>query len=548
MTLRFGYILLLSGLGLTNLAAMEIQAKVDRNPVALQQSFTLTFTAEDDPDDDPDFSPLSQQFQILNQQRSSQSSWINGKSQHIQEWHLSLMAKRAGEFLIPPIAFGKDISTPLKLKVNEQIQAIENSGDLFLEAELNRSKVYQQSQVLLSLRFYRRVQMTQAKLSEPELADVMMERLGEDASYSTRINGIEYAVTERKYALFPQQAGELIIPPISVDAEVINYKAGRQGFWGQAVTETRRIQSKPIKVQVLPIATGFDTSNWLAAEDLQLTEQWSDPSMQVKAGQPITRTLKLVAQGTTVAQLPELASLAVPAGLKTYPDQPQLHEEKRSDGLQASREDKIALIATQAGEYLIPEVAISWFNTQTGQKQIARLPASKIQVLPAIVAVPQPTMPEVEQISIQPVQQDEQRGFWQALSAFLALGWLLTTVYLLRRPAKTLSESIAETAKPISNNDYRQNLQHACQSAQPELARSALLGYFSANNLALIVNQHPVLADAVGDLSQALYAQSAGVWQGELLWQAFLQFEKTYVESPRVKNAKGLEPLFKLAS
>ena len=527
---------------------MEIKVEVDRNPVALQQSFTLIFSAADDPDSDPDFSPLKQQFEILNQQRSSQSSWINGKSQHSQEWHLSLMAKQAGELLIPPIAFGKDFSKPLKLKVSEQTQAIESSADLFLEAEISSTKVYQQSQALLSLRFYRRVQMTQAKLSEPELADMVMERLGEDTSYSTRINGVEYAVTERKYALFPQQPGQLIIPPISVDAEVLSYKNGRQSFWGQAITETRRIQSKPIKVQVLPVAAGFDAANWLAAEELQLTEQWSDPSMQVKAGQPITRTLKLTAHGTTVAQLPELTSLGVPEGLKTYPDQPQLHEEKRSDGLLASREEKIAFIATQAGEYQFPEVNISWFNTQTGQKQIARLPASKIEVLPSIIAAPQSSTQEPELLTSQPMQQDHQLWMWQALSAFLAIAWGLTTMYLLRRQSKSLPVFVSQAANPVTNHQHRQMLEQACKASQPELARTALLGYFAADNLSQIVGQQVVLSDAVAELSHALYAQSSAVWQGELLWKAFLQIENSQARMPAAKNAVGLEPLFKLAS
>ena len=548
MIRRLFYILILSGLGLTRLAAMEIKVEADRNPVALQQSFQLVFSAPDDPDSEPDFSPLRQQFDILNQQRSSQSSWINGKSQHSQEWHLSLMAKQAGDLLIPPIAFGKDVSKPLKIKVTEQVQATESSADLFLEAVIDTPKVYQQSQALLSLRFYRRVQMTQAKLSEPELADVVMERLGEDASYSTRINGTEYAVTERKYALFPQQPGDLIIPAITVDAEVLNYKGGRQGFWGQAMTETRRIQSKPIKVQVLPIAAGFDSGNWLAADDLQLTEQWSDASMQVTAGQPITRTLKLTAHGATVAQLPELISLSLPAGLKTYPDQPQLHEEKGSHGLLATREEKIAFIATQAGDYQFPEVIISWFNTQTGQKQIARLPASKIQVLPAIVAAPQSSLPEAEPLSSQPVQHNDQLWPWQALSAFLVIAWGLTTIYLLRRSSKAPPEPVAESAKPIAHNQYRQMLEQACQSSQPELARKALLGFFAVGSLAEIVGQQPVLADAVAELSHVLYAQSSAVWQGDLLWQAFLQIENARGQPSAAKNAEGLEPLFKLVS
>ena len=550
MIRRLCYILILSGWGLSQLAAMEIRAEVDRNPVALQQSFTLTFSAAGDPDSDPDFSPLKQQFEIINQQRSSQSSWVNGKSQHSQEWHLSLMAKQAGELLIPPIAFGKDFSKPLKLKVNEQVQAIEHSGDLFLEAEINTSKVYQQSQALLSLRLYRRVQMTQASLSEPELANVVLERLGDDASYSTSINGSEYAVTERKYALFPQQAGELVIPPITVDAEILSYQSGRRGFWGQSVTETRRVQSKPIKVRVLPVAAGFDTANWLAAEDLQLTEQWSDVSMQVKAGQPITRTIKLTANGTTVAQLPELSTLgSVPAGLKTYSDQPQLHEEKRRDGLMASREEKTAFIATQAGEYDFPEVIVGWFNTETGQKQFARLPAAKLQVLAASVLAPQASLPEpVRPVSQPPVQINDQIGLWQALSAFLAISWGLTIVYFLNRWDKRPAVSIAEPAKAITPNQYRQALEQACQTSLPEKARSALLGFFAVRTLPEIVDQQPVLADALAELSHTLYAQSPSVWQGDSLWQAFLQCENSQAQLSAAKNTDGLEPFFKLVS
>jgi hypothetical protein len=43
-----------------------VSVSIDRNPVNLQESFQLTFTASDDPDGEPDFSPLDKDFEILN--------------------------------------------------------------------------------------------------------------------------------------------------------------------------------------------------------------------------------------------------------------------------------------------------------------------------------------------------------------------------------------------------------------------------------------------------------------------------------------------------
>ena len=60
--------------------ATEIQVSVDRNPVNLNESFQITFSASAEPDGSPDFSPLRENFEILNQQRSSNVSWINGKN------------------------------------------------------------------------------------------------------------------------------------------------------------------------------------------------------------------------------------------------------------------------------------------------------------------------------------------------------------------------------------------------------------------------------------------------------------------------------------
>src|SRR5664280_983569 len=81
--------------------AADIKVSVDRNPVSTDESFQIIFTANESPDDDPDFSPLEQDFSILNQSNSSSSSWINGKSSKTVQWTLNVMAKQTGSLVIP---------------------------------------------------------------------------------------------------------------------------------------------------------------------------------------------------------------------------------------------------------------------------------------------------------------------------------------------------------------------------------------------------------------------------------------------------------------
>ena len=541
---------LLGWLSLSTGWAAEIQVAVDRNPVSINESFQLVFTTSTTPDDDPDFAPLQQQFEILNQQRSHQSSWVNGNSQRSLQWHLTLMARESGELLIPPIAFGKDLSKALKLTVTEKNTQPDRQDDLFLEVAVDSEHPYQQAQVIYTVKLYRRVELAQASLDEPELNDAVIERLGEDVSYSTQIKGVNYAVTERKYAMFPQQPGVVVIPPLKLHAEVLSSRPSRQGFWGQTQTETRRLVSKAIQLTVQPVPEAFKNQNWLTAETLQLTEQWSDNRREVKVGEPLTRTITLTAKGSTVAQLPELMPATTLDGIKTYPDQPQLQEQKQPDGLLASRTEKQALIATKAGNYQLPELVIPWFNTRTGKQELARLPAVTITALAVAEAEAEVPSPPLAATESKAADNDgaEQIRFWQALSVFLAAGWFLTVLWLLVRNKPGLlaaDDGNKPVPRQLNQQNARQSLQQACQQHQPRSARQALLDYFAADNLAQIAARAPELAEPLAGLGQHLYAAQTQSWQGDRLWQAFLAVESRSQSAAKPADS-SLEPLFKI--
>lgn len=543
--------------------AADIQVSVDRNPVGINDAFTMTFTAYEDPDGNPDFSELKDNFEILSQQHGSTSSWINGESTSSEQWILQVMAKHSGDLLIPPVAFGADNSKPISIKVTDDPQPAQSSDDIYLEVSASPEQPYVQSQVLFTVKLFRRVQIAQANLDEPEVKDAVIEKLVEDSSYSTQINNVDYAVTERKYAIFPQQSGLFTIAPLTMVAQVVSYsnQPSFNGFFNRPSAQARKVTSKAITLNVLPAPQG-SKSNWLSAESMQLKETWSDNSLQVKVGEPLTRTLSLTAKATTVGQLPELAGTANIAGVKSYPDQPQLREDKAADGLTALRQEKIAYIPGQAGEYTLPAIQIDWFNSKTGQMESSRLPEVKITALAADGATLSPPSPAVSsetpaihsEPSAQPsigVASSEGGLFWPWLSAVLAAGWLLTIVWFVRKSPPSKPVKTSDDAMRTESLAVEKTLKSACAGNDPQAAKQALLQWgknqFSCNNLTTLAAHCPEpLARAIMALNQDVYSSQPENWQGQSLWQAFVDHKLRQSADKKSPAAEVvLEPLYK---
>jgi hypothetical protein len=542
------------------LSAAEINVAVDRSSVNLNESFQITFTATDSPDDDPDFTPLEQDFEILGQSQSTHSSWVNGKSSKNVQWVLQVMAKHVGNLTVPAVQFGDDVSQPTTVQVTEgaSTKDVPANSDLFLEVEASPESPYVQSQVLYTMRLYRRVEISQASLNEPELADAVIEKLGDDSNYSTQVNGEDYWVTERKYAIFPQKSGRMTIKPLELTAQVVTAtRPSFGGFFNSRMTKTRRVASQSVTLDVKPAASSFTAQHWLPAEQLQLNQEWSGDFERMKVGEPLTRTLKLLAKGAMVSQLPELSSAKTQDQLKSYPDQPVLKEQKKSDGVLAFREEKIALIPSKEGSYTLPAIEVPWFNTKTQQMEVARIPETTIHAVaaagaqaaaPVPVKAPVEAAPKPESVMPAPVGQTQQSNIWLGVSGFLAVGWLTTLVYFLaRRPAqKPVPQA---TATEVNLNDSIKKLKQACSDNDAVAAKDALLDWgrqkFDATNLGAVASCCDArLRDEILLLNQTLYGKDAGQWQGKRLFQAFSENKAR----ERISQAadSGLEPLYRL--
>ncbi len=495
--------------------ATEIKTSIDRNPVSINESFQITFTATESPDDDPEFTVLTKDFDILTQSKSSNSSWINGKSSKTIQWVLHVMAKQTGRLLIPPVPFGNDRSPPASIVVNETVTVDKGRNeDLFLEVEVTPETAFVQSQVLYTLRVYSRVRIAQASLNEPEVADALIEKLGEDRNYNTELNGVGYVVTERKYAIFPQKSGVITIDPLMLTAEIATKTRPRfNGFFNRQMTQTKRVLSKAITLNVKAAPAEFTGKRWLPAEHLYIEEKWSGDTDTMALGEPLTRTLTLLAKGATVAQLPEMQNGSEIAQLKTYPDQPVLKEKKQADGLISLREEKIAYIASKAGSFTLPAIEIPWFNTQTQTMEVVAIPERTVTVIASAqspIPVPENITPVAMQTTAaEPVVDTVENTFWMYLSIGLAVGWLLTVILWLSRAKKK------QPPKPIDNKATQlkplvKTLKQACAENNSLAAKDALLAWgkikFNSHNLSDIANHSEAqLSDEIHLLSQSLY-------------------------------------------
>jgi len=554
------FLLLLLNLVPGNVFAAQISVSFDRNPVSLDESFQIIFTANDTPDNDPDFGPLEQDFEILGQSQSSNSSWINGQSSKTIQWTVNVMAKHPGSLVVPAVKFGDDVSQPASILVTQATanKAVDTDDDLFLEVEATPQSPYVQSQVLYTVRLYRRVEIAQASLNEPELGDAVIEKLGDDSNYNTQINGVNYLVTERKYSIFPQKSGSLTIKPLMLTAEVVaNTRPNFNGFFNSQMTKTKKISSKSVTLDVKPAPATFTGKHWLSAEQLVLKEEWSGDNQQMKVGEPLTRTLTLLAKGTTVGQLPEINIGKIDDRLKTYPDQPVLQEQKKPEGLIAFREEKIAIIPSKAGFYKLPAIEIPWFNSQSQKMEIAKIPETAITALDAAGTQQAPVTPvapaEVQQpqkaeqstpISIPPQQQN----IWLWVSVFLASGWLATLAYfLIKRSAK---KPVAEKSeREIRLEDSVKSLKKACADNNAAAAKDALLAWgrqkYGAASLGAIAELSDArLRDEILYLNRILYSREPEQWQGKKLFQAFV--ENKAREKIAVTDDDKLEPLYRV--
>ena len=543
-------------------AYAEVSAELNQYIVPYGESVQLTITAVGDTDGEPDIAPLKHDFDILGQSQSSNYSFINGSMNSSKTWTYGLMPKREGKLQVPAIQVGQSKTNALVLQVIAAQNQAKSSREIWLETSLSDDDILVQAQTVLTIKLVRAVNLSQADLSEPDISNAIVQRMGDDHNYEAVVDGRRVIINERKYAIFPQQAGDLTIPAIQLDAVINNSRS--MFSQGRSI----RLRSEPLTLHVQAKPSAWKGGVWLPAKSLTLQEQWLDDAMPTyRVGEPFTRVIALQAEGLTAAQLPSLLEGKTIAGFKLYPDKPELDMQVKDGNILGIRREKVAMMPTRAGKLWLPEIRVTWWNTQTQTLQHAIIAGREIEVLPAIQqqggtqggnlgqgAAQPPVATQTKPVApnAAPAAMPEQVSikaspFWQWVAWVLAVLWLVTLWlwWAATRKRSTLNQQIREPNVSAKLSSVEKALKQACQRNDARKTLELLpqwgAAYFkdeSIQYLAQLKGKSKALDDAIADLERYLYASSeASEWSGQNVWGVISSLHGDKTSKNKQENA-----------
>jgi hypothetical protein len=532
--------------------AGTLTASVDRKQITENDSFRLFLRYDEQVGfGQPDLTALKKDFRVINQQRANQFRSMNGKTVSFTEWTLMLSPIRTGTLIIPAIEFDGQRSQEIPVTVKALSQSVKDqiAQEFFFDIEVDNTSTYVQAQVIYTEKLYYSVNHEDASLSEFKVTDAHVMPLGEVRQYNTNINGQRMGVYERRFAIFAEESGEMVIPGQKFSANIVN--SYNRWSRGRPVT----VVAEPIRIKVKSTPASYPQAPWLPSPQIKISDRWSKPYSEWQVGEPVTRTITINAQGLSGSQLPEL-SLPVVEGMKYYPDQSEHNDKTDNQGIQGVLQQSLAIVPTQSGRVTIPEMRIPWWNLDTNRLEYAILPAQIV-----IVAAPenaieigssQATSPPARVLSDSanhsPVMSDQNLGYWIAATLLLLLTNTISAFLLWRNHNRPVEEEI-DTSE-MSRKESLKQIRKACQENDPLIIRHRLkewsqleFSITSLDQLGKQFNDIP-LTNSLSELDSVLYQnRKNSVFNGQLLWNNLSQaIKKKHAKSST--DPSELSPLY----
>ncbi len=528
--------------------SLSLDSEVDRTTIASNESLRLVITADESASEVIDFSQLTHQFDIINQQQSTQTSILNGQVSSNTQWILILSPKETGKLIIPSFEYRRIYSPAITITVTETAQAQgknDPNPDVFFQIESNKDNIYVQQQLLLTMRLYYKVALSSYDDEEFKLDNTAIELVSEK-NLKTKFRGKSYNVLEKVYALHPQSVGELNIPAQSWRLE----KSLRSFSFGRSGNPYLYVRSEPLTIQVKAIPETSTAKNWLPAEEIKLEGKWKQSILRATVGEPLNYQLALSANGLIAAQLPEIV-LPKTDDFTIYTDQSEANNTKEASGITGLRTSNFAVIPRKAGTFTFPQVAIKWWDIKTDKEKSLVLSEQTIIVANSTENNSEklPTLPSTTDV-VAPKADHSKIIFWQIISIILLIA-VSTLLFLLYKFKKgTLNFSTASSGKaPRKDNNLSHSIQEIQKAADHQdwiRLRGAIIQWGKIhfhnpdiNSFLEIVNLLPELQLPLQQLDNKIYGRRSGEkYNPSTLIQLIktIKYQKNVTQKNQLKN------------
>ena len=370
--------------------------------VVMGKPFQLTFSVNHRAKDLR--APEMPEFDIIAGPYSSQSSstsFVNGQrtSSFTLTYTYTLMARKEGSFTIDPasIVVGGDTyhSNALKVTVlpadeapaanntqqqqsaapaTSQTSSNRSGSDIFIKTQVSKTKVHEQECILLSYKLYfAGVDVAQftnnTKL--PEFKGFLKQEIeqGDVQTELEHYNGRNYqtAVLYRTL-LFPQKAGDIEIEPASFEAvlRVQNRQQVRSifdDFFATYSNVTKPLTAPGVTIHVSPLPAGKPAGFSGGVGSFNVTSSISSNSVTTNDAV----TIKLSISGKGNMKMVKTPSVDWPDGFEVYDPKVTNNFKNTTSGISGSKDIEYLAIARAAGDYVVPAITFSYYDTNDGK-------------------------------------------------------------------------------------------------------------------------------------------------------------------------------------
>lgn len=361
-----------------------LEATVDKNPVSVSDVFTLKITLTNGKGNIE--SPDLNDFQVVfGPSRSSSYRILNGRQSSAITFSYTLRPKQTGTFEIGVAKAnvdGKVLTTsPIKVEVVKGVSSASSSSrqgsqgstksaapkstnqNLIVRTQLSKSNVHKGEQVVVSfilLSRYNNIDL--GDIDFPTLNGFWTEDLPEQqTSWEPNlevINGMQYRkAILRQQVVFPQRSGSIQIESLTLSANV------NRSFFNPGENITVRSNSPIITVKELPDGAPKSFNGAVGAFDFSATVDKSE----AKANEAINLKVKVTGSGNL--RLIDEPKFKFPEDFEVYDPETNDRVAVTNGGVRGSRSFQYLIIPRYPGEYTIPELQFSFFNSNTGKYQ-----------------------------------------------------------------------------------------------------------------------------------------------------------------------------------
>ena len=411
-------------------AEVQVASSIDKTQVQVDEelSFTIRILGAAGNVPAPHL-PVYQGFESFYTGRTSQFTFVNGRSSSTVEFNYVLVPKVAGRFTLTPVEVwieGKRYQTqPLEIEVSgPQLQPaapvptsrpsrltsppsapapVPQAGgpppsgaddNVFMKASVDKQVAFPNEQILLTYTLYTRYDTRfEGFEEEPTVSGFWIEDfpLDRDLGRETvTMNGKRYVKADvRKVALFPTSVVTYTIQPgvakVSVRQEPKNSGPFDDffddSFFSGASFFSRRVEKllkpDPLTISVRPFPEAGKPKSFSGAVG-QFRMSASLEKGEVKQNEPVT--LKLILEGE--GNIATLAKPPVPelTGFKIYEGDSSNELLKQGANIGGRKTFEIIFIPTEAGDLSIPPLEFSFFDPRRQTYQILHSQAFPLKV------------------------------------------------------------------------------------------------------------------------------------------------------------------------